>query len=77
MFPVAVLRYLEDATTQRSMALGKRLVAGKLRLCIQASLRWDDLARTPVQALEWVRQRGESAIRGLDMPHRRRALDRG
>ena len=63
MFP------MEDATTERSMALGKRLVAGKLRLCIQASLRWDDLARTPVQALEWVRQKGESAIRGLRSRH--------
>lgn len=42
-----------------------RLAAGKLRLCIQASIRHDDLTNTPLAACEWVRKPGESRIVGL------------
>ena len=42
-----------------------RLAAGKLRLCIQASIRHDDLTNTPLAACEWVRKPGDSAIIGL------------
>ena len=44
---------------------GYRIAAGKLRLCIQASLRWDDLQRTPFMNVEWVRRTGENCIIGL------------
>ena len=36
-------------------AVGVTVAAGKLRLCCQTSMRWDDLARTPIGHLEWVR----------------------
>ena len=65
MFPVQTLRYLEDVTTSMGFPLNKRIVAGKLRLCIQAALRWDDLTRTPLGNLEWVGVKGDVAIRGL------------
>ena len=45
--------------------MGYRVAAGKLRLCVQASLRWDDLSRTPVGNLEWVRRFGNADIVGL------------
>lgn len=43
----------------------QRIAAGKLRICIQASIRHDDLNSTPLGACEWVRRRGEVLVVGL------------
>eukprot|EP00435_Cladocopium_sp_Y103_P070568 s178_g35.t1 len=37
-----------------------RVAAGKLRLCCQAAIRYDDLLHTPLSSLEWVRRKGGS-----------------
>lgn len=65
MIPVATLDFLECAISDPTLTLGVRVAAGKLRLCCQASMRWDDLARTPMGNLEWVRRRGSGGIVGL------------
>ena len=65
MIPVSVLAFLEDAVTSPKVARGFRVACGKLRLCVQASLRWDDLARTPIRCVEWARRRGEKTVVGL------------
>lgn len=65
MFNVRTMEFLEHAVTNPRLAKGLRVTAGKLRLCIQASLRWDDLQRTPFSNVEWVRRKGENAIVGL------------
>ena len=51
--------------TNPMLGKGYRIAAGKLRLCIQASLRWDALQRTPFMNVEWVRRTGENRIIGL------------
>ena len=65
MIPVATLDYLESAVGDPTLAKGVRVAAGKLRLCCQASMRWDDLARTPMGHLEWVRRRGSPKVVGI------------
>ena len=65
MIPVATLDYLESAVGDHTLPLGVRLAAGKLRLCVQSSLRWDDLSRTPFGNVEWVRRKGSASIIGL------------
>ena len=65
MIPVATLDFLEHAVGDPTLALGVRIAAGKLRLCVQSSLRWDDLSRTPIGKVEWVRRRGSKSIIGL------------
>ena len=65
MIPVDVLSFLEDVLASPKMARGLRVACGKLRLCVQASLRWDDLSRTPMACVEWVRRRGEKEVVGL------------
>ena len=42
-----------------------RVAAGKLRLCVQASIRHDDLLNTPLKNCEWIRRSGEPGIVGL------------
>ena len=69
MIPVATLDYLESAVGDPTLAKGVRVAAGKLRLCCQASMRWDDLARTPMGHLEWVRRRGSSKVVGIRSLH--------
>ena len=56
---------LESLVLDPLEALPVRLSAGKLRLCIQASIRHDDLTNTPLASCEWVRKPGEEAIVGL------------
>ena len=58
MFTVETMDYLEQVVTEANLPKGYRLAAGKLRLCIQASLRWDDLARTHFANVEWIRRKG-------------------
>ena len=65
MFTVETMDYLEQVVTEANLPKGYRLAAGKLRLCIQASLRWDDLARTSFANVEWIRRKGENKIIGL------------
>eukprot|EP00434_Breviolum_minutum_P007863 symbB.v1.2.006938.t1/scaffold421.1/size207896/1 len=43
----------------------QRVAAGKLRLCIQSSTRYDDILNTPLGQCEWVRKKGELSIIGL------------
>ena len=65
MIPVKTMEFLECCVEDPSLPVGYRIAAGKLRLCIQASMRWDDLSRTPVGHLEWVRHFGCAEIVGL------------
>ena len=65
MFNVKTMEFLEQTITNPRLSKGLRVTAGKLRLCIQASLRWDDLQRTPFGNVEWVRRRGENRVVGL------------
>ena len=65
MIPVDVLSFLEDTVASPKVRWGLRVACGKLNLCAQAALRWDDLVRTPLQSVEWVRRRGEKGIVGL------------
>ena len=65
MLTLKTLELLEAAVTDPSIQKGVRIAAGKLRLCVQASLRWDDLARTPMANVEWVRRRGSERVIGL------------
>ena len=65
MFTVETMDYLEQVVTDPSLPKGYRVAAGKLRLCIQASLRWDDLAKTHFANVEWIRRRGENKVVGL------------
>lgn len=43
----------------------QRIAAGKLRLCIQSSTRYDDIANTLLSHCEWVRRPGELDIVAL------------
>ena len=65
MIPVDVLGFLEDIVASPKVRRGLRVVCGKLRLCAQAALRWDDLVRTPLMGVERVRRRGEKGVVGL------------
>ena len=49
MIPVKTMEFLECCVEDPSLPVGYRIAAGKLRLCIQASMRWDDLSRTALQ----------------------------
>ena len=65
MIPIKTLEFLECCVEDHTLPVGYRVAAGKLRLCVQASLRWDDLSRTLVGNLEWVRRFGSADIVGL------------
>ena len=56
---------LEEMVLDPFLALPVRVAAGKLRLCIQASIRHDDLVNTPLAACEWVRKPGDCKVIGL------------
>ena len=59
------MRYLEKAVLSESRTLAERIVCGKLRMCSQASIRHDDLERTPLSLTEWVRLKGGVEIIGM------------
>ena len=65
MFTRATMIALEKITCDPLVQVAQRVAAGKLRLCIQASIRHDDLANTPLSSCEWVRRRGDIHIVGL------------
>ena len=56
---------LEHITMDPFVARPKRVACGKLCLCIQASIRFDDLLNTPLGCCEWVRKPGEKGVSGL------------
>ena len=64
-FSKETLLALEQLVLDEVVPLPERIAAGKLRLCCQASIRYDDLLHTPLSSLEWVRRKGEVAIVGV------------
>ena len=65
MFPRQLLVTLERVVLDGSFPLTERVACGKLRVCIQSSMRHNDLLNTPLAAFEWVRHRGDLKIVGL------------
>ncbi len=60
-----MLMYLEKVVNDGSRGPADRLVAGRLRLCCQASVRHSDLVRTRLRDVEWCRDKGKTTVRGL------------
>ena len=65
IFQKETLKALEAMVMDPYLGRPSRISAGKLRLCVQASIRYDDLLHTPIGSLEWVRRRGSSTIVGV------------
>eukprot|EP00434_Breviolum_minutum_P001320 symbB.v1.2.001161.t1/scaffold60.1/size581591/1 len=65
LFSKEVMNALECMVLDPFLNLGARVAAGKLRLCVQSSTRYDDVLNTPLKAWEWVRKRGELEIVGI------------
>lgn len=59
------LEALENMVLDVFLERPVRVAAGKLRLCVQASIRYDDLLNTPLRCCEWVRRPGEEGVVGL------------
>ena len=64
-FRKSTLRALECLVMGPFTDLPVRVAAGKLRLCAQASIRYDDLLNTPLRRCEWVRRPGSTEVVGL------------
>ena len=65
-FSRETLLSLEKIVLDDTFRKTERISAGKLRLCCQASIRYDDdLLNTPLGCLEWIRRRGELAVVGI------------
>ena len=62
---VGFLQYLEAVVLDEGRAMVERVTAGKLRLCVQASLRHSDLTSTPVKGIEWCRFKGSCNTLGV------------
>lgn len=65
LFGKVTLAALEKIVLDDLASTPHRIAAGKLRLCCQASIRYDDLVHTPLRHLEWVRRRGGTRVVGL------------
>ena len=65
---------LELLVKDEKAPITHRVTAGKLRLCVQASIRHSDLQNTPLSAFEWVRRPGSQVIVGLRSKARRRQV---
>ena len=65
LFSREFMNALECMILDPFLNLGARVAAGKLRLCIQSSTRFDDVLNTPLRAWEWVRKKGELEIIGI------------
>eukprot|EP00435_Cladocopium_sp_Y103_P018643 s2629_g4.t1 len=65
LFGKTTLAALEQIVLDDLAILPHRIAAGKLRLCCQASIRYDDLVHTPLSNLEWVRRRGGTKVVGV------------
>lgn len=59
------LGYLESVIMCKERRLVERVTAGKLRLCIQASIRHNDLLSTPMHMMEWCRFLGSEKAAGV------------
>ena len=70
-FRKATLVALESVVLDESYPLAQRVAAGKLRLCVQASIRYSDLLNTPLANYEWVRKPGSAEVVGLRSKARR------
>ena len=64
-FKPEFLAYLEEVVIQGEKCAADRLVAGRLGLCCQASIRHSDLGRTRLTDVEWCRDKGRTTVRGL------------
>ena len=62
VFSKQTLVVLESIVQDPFVPKPGRIAAGKLRLCCQASVRYDDLLHTAAKDLEWVRRRGSTKI---------------
>ena len=65
LFQTEFLAYLEEVVIGGEKCAADRLVAGRLRLCCQASIRHSDLVRTRLTDVEWCRDKGRTTVRGL------------
>ena len=65
LFEVGMLEYLEGVVLDSGRDLQTRVACGKLRVCIQASVRHSDLGGTSMSAVEWCRPVGRTEILGL------------
>ena len=64
-FVKATLSALETIVLDAGYSLPERVAAGKLRLCAQASVRYNDLLKTPLSCCEWIRRPGSEKVVGL------------
>eukprot|EP00435_Cladocopium_sp_Y103_P057110 s1830_g19.t1 len=64
-FNVDFLGYLESVVLNEGYSLVERVTAGKLRLCIQTSIRHNDLLSTPLRMMEWCRFLGSEKAAGV------------
>eukprot|EP00435_Cladocopium_sp_Y103_P069079 s364_g32.t1 len=64
-FMKATLMALEAITLDKRLKTPQRVAAGKLRLCVQASIRYNDLLNTPLGCCEWVCRPGQPGVIGL------------
>ena len=65
LFSNEFISALEGIVSDPFLHLPQRIAAGKLRLCIQSSTRFDDILNTPLSQCEWVRKKGELSIIAL------------
>ncbi len=65
LFTREFLIALEDLVLDPFLPKPQRISAGKLRLCVQSSTRYDDIANTPLSQCEWVRRPGELDVVAL------------
>ena len=65
LFGRKVMVALERVLLDENFSFTKRVACGKLRLCIQSSMRHDDLLNTPIAHMEWVRRKAEISVVGL------------
>ena len=63
-FGVDVLKWLEEMVLDENQLLADRAVCGRWRLMAQASVRHDDLRRTPVGRCRWIISK-DGSLRGL------------
>ena len=70
-FTRATMLALERIVLDETMWKTHRVAAGKLRLCVQASIRHSDLQNTPLHLCEWIRKPKATHVVGLRSKARR------
>ena len=63
LFTREFLIALEDLVLDPFLPKPQRISAGKLRLCVQSSTRYDDIANTPLSQCEWVSRCGGPQVK--------------